>query len=174
MEYIEQHQLTPMLNAAINGCAKEAPSEPYSFLIAALLKEAAAKGVETELEGKLKSIQVTLQQELKQHAATQAELEALKKKETLPLPAKEGGGTGRHSSEEAALSESEALLPSAALCALLELHPGKQHQPLASRDLLALLLDAGHLQLAAAQRGACAAQASNPGPIWTCLPLRAA
>ena len=55
---------------------------------------------------------------------------------------------------EAALGVSEELLPSAALCSLLELHPGKQHQPMAGRDLLALLLDAGHLRPAAARRDA--------------------
>ena len=57
-------------------------------------------------------------------------------------------------SGEAALGVSEELLPSAALCSLLELHPGKQHQPMAGRDLLALLLDAGHLRPAAARRDA--------------------
>ena len=57
-------------------------------------------------------------------------------------------------SGEAALGVSEELLPSAALCSLLELHPGKQHQPMAGRDLLALLLDAGHLRPAVARRDA--------------------
>ena len=98
-----------------------------------------------------------LVQRLKEeHTAAQAEVVALKARlaliEATPPPA-------RHTSEEdasgeAALGGSEDLLPSAALCALLELHPGKQHQPMAGRDLLALLLDAGHLQLAVARRGA--------------------
>ena len=105
-----------------------------------------------------------------QHAAAQAEIAALTQRlaraeaspppaKASPSPAEDKNGIGRRSSEEAACDEaalggSESLLPSAALCALLELHPGKQHQPMACRDLVALLLDAGHLQLAAARRGA--------------------
>ena len=97
-----------------------------------------------------------------EHTAAQAEVAALKARlalvEASPPPGRESG-IARHASEEAASGEaalgvSVDLLPSAALCSLLELHPGKQHQPMAGRDLLALLLDAGHLQLAAARRDA--------------------
>ena len=46
---------------------------------------------------------------------------------------------------------SESLLPSAALCSLLELHASKQHQPISGSELVALLLEAGHLQLKASK-----------------------
>ena len=104
-----------------------------------------------------------LVQRLKEEqTAAQAEVVALKARlaiiEATAPPASDESGIARHTSEEDASGEalggSEDLLPSAALCALLELHPGKQHQPMAGRDLLALLLDAGHLQLAVARRGA--------------------
>ena len=45
---------------------------------------------------------------------------------------------------------SESLLPSAALCSLLELHASKQHQPISGSELVALLLDP--LALVAGQR----------------------
>ena len=48
-----------MLNAAVNELAKAAPAEPYSFLINSLFKAAAAKGVETAFEQRMKSIQAT-------------------------------------------------------------------------------------------------------------------
>ena len=104
-----------------------------------------------------------LVQRLKEEqTAARAEVVALKGRlaiiEATAPPASDESGIARHTSEEEASGEalggSEDLLPSAALCALLELHPGKQHQPMAGRDLLALLLDAGHLQLAVARRGA--------------------
>ena len=63
MQYLQTHQVTPMLNAAVNELAKAAPAEPYSFLINSLLKAAAAKGVETAFEQRMKSIQATLEQE---------------------------------------------------------------------------------------------------------------
>ena len=96
-----------------------------------------------------------LVQRLKEeHTSAQAEVAALKARLALIEATSDESGIARLSSEEVALGGSEDLLPSAALCDLLELHPGKQHQPMAGRDLLALLLDAGHLQLAAARRGA--------------------
>ena len=40
--YLNQHQITPVLNAAVNDLAREAPAEPFDFLINALLKAAKA------------------------------------------------------------------------------------------------------------------------------------
>ena len=94
MQYLQTHQVTPMLNAAVNELAKAAPAEPYSFLINSLLKAAAAKGVETAFEQRMKSIQATLEQE---QAAAQAEVAALKKRIAElegGAPAGRGGGGG--------------------------------------------------------------------------------
>ena len=96
MQYLQTHQVTPMLNAAVNELAKEAPAEPYSFLINSLLKAAAAKGVETAFELRMKSIQATLQQE---QAAAQGEVAALKKRVAeleggAPAGAGAGAGSG--------------------------------------------------------------------------------
>ena len=41
--YLNQHQITPVLNAAVNDLAREAPAEPFDFLINALLKAAKAR-----------------------------------------------------------------------------------------------------------------------------------
>ena len=92
MQYLQTHQVTPMLNAAVNELAKAAPAEPYSFLINSLLKAAAAKGVETAFELRMKSIQATLEQE---QAAAQGEVAALKKRiAELEGGAPAGGGGG--------------------------------------------------------------------------------
>jgi hypothetical protein len=92
MQYLQTHQVTPMLNAAVNELAKAAPVEPYSFLINSLLKAAAAKGVETAFELRMKSIQATLEQE---QAAAQGEVAALKKRiSELEGGAPAGGGGG--------------------------------------------------------------------------------
>ena len=81
-----------MLNSAVNELAKEAPAEPYSFLINSLLKAAAAKGVETAFELRMKSIQATLQQE---QANAQGEVVALKKRVAeLEGGAPAGAGAG--------------------------------------------------------------------------------
>ena len=80
-----------------------------------------------------------LQQE---NGAAKAEVASLKARlaltEATPPPAADATRiarrtSGEDASGEAALGGSEELLPSAALCALLELHPGKQHQPMAGR-----------------------------------------
>ena len=83
--YLNQHQITPVLNAAVNDLAREAPAEPFDFLINALLKAAKARGVETALEQRLKSIQSTLTQE---QAEAQREIAVLKKR----VAELEGGG----------------------------------------------------------------------------------
>ena len=85
--YLNQHQITPVLNAAVNDLAREAPAEPFDFLINALLKAAKARGVETALEQRLKSIQSTLTQE---QAEAQREIAVLKKR----VAELEGGGGG--------------------------------------------------------------------------------
>eukprot|EP00964_Phaeocystis_antarctica_P006214 scaffold3382_cov58-Phaeocystis_antarctica.AAC.2 len=131
----------------------------------ALGSSCAAPSFNSKLGGlRLPMVPAHLVQRLQQeNGAAKAEVASLKARlaltEAAPPPAADATRIARRTSDEdasgeAALGGSEELLPSAALCALLELHPGKQHQPMAGRDLLALLLDAGHLQLASARRGA--------------------